>query len=259
METLQFQIENNIATITLNRPDSYNSVNAALGAAFNNALDECANNTSLRAVIITGNGKAFCAGQDLKEVTTPAINPGFDALLTDRYTPIITKIVALELPVIAAVNGVAAGAGANIALACDIIVATEKANFIQAFSAIGLIPDSGGTFTLPRLIGRARAMAYAMLGDKIDAATAEKIGMIYKCYPADEFEEAVQKLALCLAKMPTKGLALTKQAINASYQNTFTEQLAVEKKLQVAASETEDYAEGVAAFVEKRKPIFKGK
>jgi len=214
METVQFVINNNIATIKLNRPESYNSVDNALGISFNNALDKCANNPEVRAVIITGSGKAFCAGQDLKEVTTPDLMPGFDALLTERYTPIITKITSLALPVIAAVNGVAAGAGANIALACDIIVATENASFIQAFSAIGLIPDSGGTFILPRLVGRARAMAYAMLGDKIDAGTAEKIGMIYKCYPTDEFEESVQRLATRLAQMPTKGLALTKQAIN---------------------------------------------
>jgi len=259
MEAVELTIYNGVATITLNRPNSYNSVNAALAAAFNMALDKCANNAEVRAVIITGNGKAFCAGQDLKEVTTPEIMPGFDALLTERFTPIITKIIELELPVIAAVNGVAAGAGANIALACDIIVATEKASFIQAFSAIGLIPDSGGTFTLPRLVGRAKAMAYTMLGDKIDAITAEKIGMIYKVFPAEVFEAAVKKMAEGLANMPTKSLALTKRAINASYQNTFTEQLALEKKLQIEASETEDYAEGVAAFVEKRKPIFKGK
>lgn len=259
METVLFEINNNVATITFNRPDSYNSVNKALATAFINALNECANNTKVRAVIITGNGKAFCAGQDLKEVSTPKLMPGFDALLTERYTPIIQKIIALELPVIAAVNGIAAGAGANIALACDIIVATEKANFIQAFSAIGLIPDSGGTFTLPRLVGRARAMAYTMLGDKIDAATAEQIGMIYKCYPTEIFEDEVQKMAARLSQMPTKGLALTKRAINASYQNTFTEQLQLEKKLQIEASETEDYAEGVAAFIEKRKSVFKGK
>jgi len=258
METVQFTIENNIATITFNRPDSYNSVNKDLATSFNAALDKCANNPLVRVLIITGNGKAFCAGQDLKEVTTPEIMPGFDVLLTERYTPIISKITSLQLPVIAAVNGVAAGAGANIALACDVIVATEKANFIQAFSAIGLIPDSGGTFTLPRLVGRAKAMAYAMLGDKIDATTAEQIGMIYKCYSTNEFETSVEKLATRLAQMPTKGLALTKQAINASYQNTFAEQLELEKKLQIEASETNDYAEGVAAFVEKRKPVFKG-
>lgn len=259
MEAIQFTINNNIATIKLNKPESYNSVDKALGEAFNTALDECANNATVKAVVITGSGKAFCAGQDLKEVTTPELMPGFDALLTERYTPIITKITSLPLPVIAAVNGVAAGAGANIALACDVILATENAKFIQAFSAIGLIPDSGGTFILPRLVGRARAMAYTMLGDKIDAATAERIGMIYKCYPTEEFEEAVQKLATRLAQMPTKGLALTKQAIDASYQNTLAEQLVLEKKLQIEASETADYAEGVAAFIEKRKPIFKGK
>lgn len=258
MSEIIFTKDKGIARITLNRPESYNSVNEALALAFIDALNDCGNDNNIRVVIITGSGKAFCAGQDLKEVTEPELMPGFKHLLEKHYTPIISKIVALNKPVIAAVNGVAAGAGANIAIACDIILASDKAKFIQAFSAIGLIPDSGGTYTLPRLVGRARAMAYTMLGDKIDAKTAEQIGMIYKCIPVESFEEEVLTLADRLSAMPTKGLALTKQAINASFENTFAEQLDLEKKLQIEASETEDYFEGVAAFIEKRKANFKG-
>ncbi len=247
-----------IANIRLNRPESYNSVNAALALAFIEALDDCQQDSTIRVVVITGSGKAFCAGQDLKEVTDEDVMPGFKHLLEKHYTPIITKIVGLNKPVIAAVNGVAAGAGTNIALACDIIIASDKAKFIQAFSAIGLIPDSGGTYTLPRLVGRAKAMAFAMLGDKIDAQTAQQIGMIYQCVPAENFETTITQLAERLSTMPTKGLALTKQAINASFENTFSEQLSLEKQLQIEASETADYFEGVAAFLEKRKPNFKG-
>jgi len=233
---IEYSKKEGIAKILFNRPGSYNSVNAEL----------------------TGKGKAFCAGQDLKEVTSPGLMPGFKYLLEKHYTPIVTKIVQLNKPVIAAVNGVAAGAGANIALACDIVVAIENAKFIQAFSAIGLIPDSGGTYILPRLIGRARAMAYTMLGDKIDAKTAAEIGMIYKCIPATEFETEVEKMALKFASMATKGLALTKRAINGSFDNTFNEQMNLEKELQIEASETDDYKEGVTAFLEKRKANFKG-
>jgi len=259
MSEIIFTKNNGIAKIILNRPESYNSVNAALALSFIDALNDCNNDNTVRVVIVTGSGKAFCAGQDLKEVTEPDLMPGFKHLLEKHYTPIVSKIVALNKPIIAAVNGVAAGAGANIALACDIILASDKAKFIQAFSAIGLIPDSGGTYTLPRLVGRARAMAYTMLGDKIDAATAQQIGMIYKCIASENFESEVVHLAERLAAMPTKGLALTKQAINASFENTFEEQLELEKQLQIEASESEDYFEGVAAFIEKRKANFKGK
>ncbi len=258
MNTINFTIENNVAWIKLNRPEAFNSVNAELAAEWISALEECKSNDEIRAVVITGEGKAFCAGQDLKEVTTPEIMPGFEALLRERYTPIVKLISTIEKPFIAAVNGVAAGAGANLALACDIILANEKASFIQAFSAIGLIPDSGGTFNLIRKVGRAKAMAFAMLGDKIGAAEAERLGMIYKYFPMDSFHEEVEKIATKLAHMPTKGLGLTKRAINASWSNSLEEQLALEATLQIEASETDDYHEGVAAFVEKRKPNFKG-
>lgn len=259
MSEILFKNENGIATITLNRPEAYNSVNAALAQQWIKALDTCKDDASIRVVVITGTGKAFCAGQDLKEVTTPSENPGFKNLLDEHYGPIVRRITELEKPIIAAVNGVAAGAGANLALSCDIILASSKASFIQAFSAIGLIPDSAGTYNLPRLVGRARAMAYAMLGDKISADEAEKVGMIYKAVPVEEFEEIVAALATRMASMATHGLALTKRAINASLKNDFYTQLALETELQIEAAETEDYHEGVAAFVEKRKPQFKGR
>lgn len=259
MDSIRLEKEHSIARITLNRPNAFNSFNREMALAFQEALDAANQDKLVRAIVIRGEGKAFCAGQDLKEVTSPELNPGFKKILDEHYGPIIRKIRNTEKPVIAAVNGVAAGAGANIALACDIVIAHELANFIQAFSAIGLIPDSGGTFFLPRLVGLQRATALAMLGDKISAKEAEEMGLIYKMVQADEFEEFVNRIASRLSKMPTKALALTKQAFNASLNNSLDEQLALESKLQIEASSTDDYHEGVAAFVEKRKPNFKGK
>ena len=245
--------------ITLNRPGSYNSFNREMALAFQAALNDCAHDENIRCVVITGEGKAFCAGQDLVEVTTPELHPGFKKILEEHYCPIILKIRNMEKPVVAAVNGVAAGAGANIALACDIVVASERASFIQAFSAIGLVPDSGGTFFLPRLVGFQKALAISMLGDKINAEEAERMGMIYKVFPPDDFVEKTKQLAQRLANMPTKGLALTKKLFNASMNNDLNTQLELENKYQIEASNTEDYEEGVRAFLEKRKPVFKGK
>ncbi len=259
MPTLHFEVSNSIATITLNRPQSFNSFNREMALALQEKLDECHENEAIRAVVITGEGKAFCAGQDLVEVTDEKQNPGFKKILDEHYGPIIRKIRNTANPIIAAVNGVAAGAGANIALACDVVVASEKASFIQAFSAIGLIPDSGGTFFLPRLVGFQKASALAMLGDKLSAEEAERIGMIYKAVSEAEFASTVDQIANKLATMPTRGLALTKQALNQGLTNDLEAQLAVESKLQIQASETEDYEEGVQAFIEKRKPHFKGK
>ena len=221
-------------------------------------LDDCEQNTEVRAIVLTGNGKAFCAGQDLKEVTSPELNPGFKKILEEHYNPIITRIRHIEKPVIAAVNGVAAGAGANIALACDIVVAHEKVSFIQAFSLIGLIPDSAGTFFLPRLIGFQKASALAMLGDKVSAEEAERLGMIYKVIPFDSFEDEVHKLAIKLANMPTKALGLIKKSLNQSLTNNLEQQLVLESKYQIEAAQTKDYEEGVSAFIEKRQPNFKG-
>lgn len=259
MSTIQVKIENKIAFITLNRPEVFNSFNREMALALQGVLDDCDKNEEVRAIVLTGNGKAFCAGQDLKEVTSPELNPGFKKILEEHYNPIITRIRKIKKPVIGAINGVAAGAGANIALACDIVIAHEKVSFIQAFSLIGLVPDSGGTYFLPRIIGFQKALALAMLGDKIGAEEAEKLGMIYKCVPSEEFEEIINKLAIKLANMPTKALGMIKELFNKSMTNTLEEQLDMESKYQIEAAQSEDYAEGVTAFIEKRKPNFKGK
>ena len=256
--SILLKIENKIADITLNRPEVFNSFNREMAFLLQDTLDACEKNDEVRAIVLTGNGKAFCAGQDLKEVTDPDLNPGFKKILEEHYNPIITRIRSIKKPIIGAINGVAAGAGANIALSCDIVVAHEKVNFIQAFSLIGLVPDSAGTFFLPRLIGFQKALALAMLGDKISAEEAERLGMIYKMIPLENFEEEVHKLALKMANMPTKALGMIKELYNKSMSNTLEDQLALESKLQIEAAQTNDYAEGVAAFIEKRKPNFKG-
>lgn len=257
--SILLKIENNIAYITLNRPEVFNSFNREMALSLQNVLDDCEQNAEVRAIVLTGNGKAFCAGQDLKEVTSPELNPGFKKILEEHYNPIILRLRHIEKPIIGAINGVAAGAGANIALACDIVVAHEKVSFIQAFSLIGLIPDSAGTFFLPRLIGFQKATALAMLGDKVGAEEAERIGMIYKSVSLEDFEATIEKLATKMANMPTKALGLIKKTFNQSLTNSLEEQLALESKYQIEAAGTEDYAEGVAAFIEKRQPEFKGK
>ena len=252
-----FERNGPVATVTFNRPEVYNSFNRDMAMAVQAHLRTCQADKNVRAVVITGAGKAFCAGQDLAE----AADMDDEALLCvveSYYNVIVTQIRNLEKPVVAAVNGVAAGAGANIALACDVVLASEKASFIQAFSKIGLIPDSGGTYTLPRLIGLQRASALMMLGEKVSAAEAEAMGMIYKSYPLDSFQEAVREIAQTLGNMPTRGLAFTKQLLNESFGNTFEQQLAREAHFQQRAGQTADYKEGVAAFIEKRKPEFKG-
>jgi 2-(1,2-epoxy-1,2-dihydrophenyl)acetyl-CoA isomerase len=246
-----------VMVLRLNRPDKFNSFTRAMALEMQQALDACTAE-SIRAVVITGNGKAFCAGQDLQEVTGPDA-PGFKTILSEGYNPIVSKIRALKKPVIAAVNGVAAGAGANIALCCDVVIAASSASFIQACSKIGLVPDSGGTFTLPRLIGFQKASALMMLGEKVSAAQAEQLGMIYQVVDDTAFEEAWTSLANTLAAMPTHGLALTKQLLNDTFTNSFEQQLALEEKYQIEAGNTDDYREGVNAFVEKRKPVFTGK
>lgn len=257
--SILLKIENKIAFIALNRPEVFNSFNREMALSLQKNLDDCESNPEVRAIVLTGNGKAFCAGQDLKEVTSPKLNPGFKKILEEHYNPIITRIRSIKKPIIGAINGVAAGAGANIALACDVVVAHEKVSFIQAFSLIGLIPDSAGTYFLPRLIGFQKAQALAMLGDKISAEDAEKMGMIYKVIPFENFENDVNQLASKLANMPTKALGMIKELFNKSMTNTLEDQLALESKLQIEAAQSEDYAEGVAAFIEKRQPNFKGK
>lgn len=255
---LDIQNNGGVRTITFNRPKVFNSFNQAMALALQEELDKCAADENVRCVVLTGAGKAFCAGQDLAEATDPN-GPELQSIVAKHYNPIIEKIRNLEKPVIAAVNGVAAGAGANIALACDIVFAKESASFIQAFSKIGLIPDSGGTFFLPRLIGAQKAMALMMTGDKVSAEEAEQLNMIYKVLSEETFEEEVVNFAGKLAVMPTRGLGLTKKAINQSFTNNLTEQLAVEEALQTEAGNTYDFTEGTSAFLEKRKPEFKGK
>tara|TARA_B100000795_G_scaffold166575_1_gene125351 strand:- start:12218 stop:12994 length:777 start_codon:yes stop_codon:yes gene_type:complete len=257
MESINFEVKSSVAYITLNRPAVFNSFNKPMALRLQDLLDHCAANDEIRAIYITGNGKAFCAGQDLQEITDPN-GPELSEIVSQHYNPIVEKIRNIEKPVVTAVNGVAAGAGANIALAGDVCVATESANFIQAFSKIGLIPDSAGTFFLPRLIGFQKASALMMLGDKISANEAEKLGMIYTYFSDETFEESSKAIAIKLSKMATKGLGYTKLALNQSMTNTLTEQLALEDKLQTLSGETLDYKEGVAAFLEKRRPEFKG-
>lgn len=257
MSSILFEIKNGVAIITFNRPEKLNSVNREMALLFQQALDDC-HSDEVRAVYITGSGRAFCAGQDLAEVIDPH-GPGMNRILFEHYNPMVTKIRHLEKPVVAAVNGVAAGAGANLALCCDVVVASVSAVFTQAFSKIGLIPDTGGTFFLPRLVGWQKASALMMMGDKIPATEAERIGMIYKVFTAEEFEQASMQVASTLAEMPTQGLAFTKKALNWSFSHTLDEQLMNEDKLQQRAAVTADFKEGVKAFVEKRKAIYKGK
>jgi 2-(1,2-epoxy-1,2-dihydrophenyl)acetyl-CoA isomerase len=257
MSSINFEIRDQIAFITLNRPDKLDSFTREMALLLQNRLDECISLHEVRAVYITGVGKAFSAGQDLAEAIDPE-GPGLARILREQFNPIVTRIRNLPKPVVAAVNGVAAGAGANIALCCDIVVAAQSASFIQAFSKIGLIPDSGGTYFLPRLVGWQKATAIAMLGDKIGAVEAERIGMVYKVYDNEEFAGASRALTAVLAQLPTKALAFTKHAFNYSATNGLEAQLNLEDTLQQKAAQTNDYTEGVRAFLEKRPAMFKG-
>lgn len=258
MDPILLHIENNIAFITLNRPDKLNSFNRDMALQLQSVLDDCENNESVRALYITGNGKGFCAGQDLAEVVDPN-GPGMQRILSEHYNPIITRMRNIPKPIVVAVNGVAAGAGANMAFAGDIVIAIESASFIQAFSKIGLIPDSGGTFTLPRLIGFQKASALMMLGDKVSASEALLMGMVYKIFDTGSFEVEAKKIAAQLAQMPTKALAFIKEALNNSTINNLEQQLDLEDQLQQKAAATHDFKEGVNAFLEKRIPAYHGK
>jgi 2-(1,2-epoxy-1,2-dihydrophenyl)acetyl-CoA isomerase len=256
MSSVLFEIKDSIGFITLNRPEKFNSFNREMALAMQEALDKC-KDAAVRCIYITGSGKAFSAGQDISELVGEN-RIEIKQILSEHYNPIVKRIRKLEKPVVAAVNGVAAGAGANIALCCDVVVAAQSATFIQAFCKIGLIPDSGGTFFLPRLIGWQKASALSMLGDKVIAADAERMGMLYKVFNDETFDAEAKKIAATLSTMPTRGLALTKQLLNQSMITQWEEQLQDEDIFQQRAAETTDYLEGITAFLEKRQPVFKG-
>ncbi|MEN8138807.1 MAG: enoyl-CoA hydratase-related protein [Bacteroidota bacterium] len=258
MEIIKSEFLDGVQKITLSRPRVYNSFNSDLAKELQSELDKAKENKEIRAVLLTGDGKAFSTGQDIAELIDPN-GPDLSSILSENYNPIVKKIRELEKPVIAAVNGVAAGAGANIALACDIVIAGESAQFIQIFSKIGLIPDAGGTHVLPRLIGWQKASALMMLAEPIPAAEAERIGMIYKFVADDELEEDAMILASHLSNMPTIALANIKKALNKSVTNSFDRQLLLEEELQIASAKTSDFKEGLSAFVEKRLAKFEGK
>jgi 2-(1,2-epoxy-1,2-dihydrophenyl)acetyl-CoA isomerase len=258
MNTVLLQKENGVGFITLNRPEKYNSYNREMSVEIQDYLDECAADDEVRCIYITGADKGFCSGQDLSEAMNPTPEE-FERMVREHYNATIMRLRTIEKPIIAAVNGVAAGAGANIALACDIVLAKESASFIQAFSKIGLIPDSGGTYFLPRLVGMQRAAALMMTGDKVSAIEAVNMGMIYKCYTDADFEAETKKMAFSLAQMPTLGIGLTKRLLNQTYNHSLEQQLDAEKNTQVIAGASHDFKEGVLAFLEKRKPMFKGK
>jgi 2-(1,2-epoxy-1,2-dihydrophenyl)acetyl-CoA isomerase len=257
MSSILFEIKNNVAHITLNRPDKFNAFNREMALLLQEKLDACSTDDTVRAILITGSGKAFCAGQDLAEVVDPN-GPGMNRILSEHFNPLVMKIRHLMKPVVVAVNGVAAGAGANLAFCCDIIIAAKSASFIQAFSKIGLIPDTGGTYFLPRLIGWQKASAIMLLGDKVEAIEAERLGMVYKIFDNETLIQEATKIAETLAQMPTRALGLTKKALNNSMCDSLDEQLHTEDSYQQKAAATNDFKEGVAAFLEKRKPNFKG-
>ncbi len=257
-ESIRSEVQDGVARIVLNRPDKLNSFNMEMAKAFQKALDEAAENEEVRAIYITGEGKGFCAGQDLGAAVKDDA-PSIGEIVEQQYNPIIQRLRSIEKPIVCGVNGTAAGAGANIAFACDITYAVESAKFIQSFSQIGLIPDSAGTWMLPRLVGLQKATALTMLGEKVPAAKAEEMGLIYSTCEDDGLEEKAFGAAQKLAKMPTKGLGLTKRGLNQALSTDLNGQLENEKALQEEAGRTHDYKEGVQAFLEKRNPEYKGK
>ena len=261
MEPVLTNLTDGVMTITLHRPDVLNSVNAAMAEGILTAFMRAGSEAAVRAVLLTGAGRGFCAGQDLAEVLprADATQPDLGEVVHRQFSPIIRAIRTLEKPVVCSVNGVAAGAGANIAFACDITLAAEEATFIQSFAKIGLIPDSGGTYLLPRLVGMQRAAALTMLGDKLTAARAKEWGLIFDVVPHAALFDVAMGYAKRLAEMPTHGIGLAKRGFNAGLCSDLESQLALEESLQREAGATEDYAEGVRAFVEKRKPVFRGR
>jgi 2-(1,2-epoxy-1,2-dihydrophenyl)acetyl-CoA isomerase len=260
-ENILFSIEGGIARLTLNRPDRLNSFNDQMHGEVRAALDEVRSNASVRALLLTGAGRGFCAGQDLgdRSVAPGGAPVDLGASIDRNYKPLVLGLRALELPVVCAVNGVAAGAGANLALACDIVIAARSASFIQAFSKIGLIPDSGGTYFLPRLVGDARALGLSLLGDKLPAAQAAEWGLIWQCVDDEQLKAVTDKLLAQLAEGPTRGYAAIKKALQASAANALAAQLDLERDLQRTLGYSDDYREGVEAFAAKRPPKFTGR
>jgi len=259
-ETIQFNIDKGIAVLTLNRPDRLNSFTQAMHREVRAALDQVQADKTVRVLLLTGAGRGFCAGQDLNDRAVEPGAPGVDLgeSVEKYYAPLVMTLRMLPMPVICAVNGVAAGAGANLALACDIVLAAKSASFIEAFSKLGLIPDTGGTWALPRLIGPARAMGLAMLGERLPAEKAEEWGLIWRCVPDDALMMEAMAMAEHFAAAPTKGLAYTKKAMLASSTNTLEQQLALEASMMRELGYSHDYREGVAAFIGKRQPQFRG-
>ena len=255
--TVLSNFSDGVVTITLNRPEKLNAFTEGMHGELAHLFDQVEEDRSIRSVLLTGAGRGFCSGQDLND-RTDAENVDLGDSLDRLYNPLIRRLRKLERPVICAVNGVAAGAGANLALACDIVLAARSANFIQAFVKLGLVPDAGGSFTLPRLVGRARAMGMAMLGDKVSAEQAADWGLIWAVIDDDKLMNEAHSLAGHLAKQPTLGLGMIKRAINASLGNDLDQQLDLERDLQREAGRTKDYREGVSAFLERRSPNFKG-
>ncbi|MEO0470863.1 MAG: enoyl-CoA hydratase-related protein [Bacteroidota bacterium] len=256
-QTIRLETADYIATITLNRPDSYNAFNQQMGEEFLDALDHCEKNDDIRVVVLTGAGKAFCSGQDLKEVK--GMTKSLGEIVHERYNPIIRKIEAMPKPFICRLNGVAAGAGASLALICDYVIASERAVLVWAFVNIGLVPDSGSSWLLPRLVGHRKAFELASLGEKVRAHEAQEWGMINAVAPAEELDERIQEVATRYAAAPPIAIGLIKNMINQSYQSSLDDILELEQQGQATAGATEDYEEGVSAFLEKRGAQFKGR
>jgi 2-(1,2-epoxy-1,2-dihydrophenyl)acetyl-CoA isomerase len=259
--SILFEVQDGCAVVTLNRPDRLNSFNPEMHARLSDAVGQVESRSDIRAMLLTGAGRGFCAGQDLSDrvMSADSAPPDLGHTIGTLYNPLVRRLRALEKPVICAVNGVAAGAGANLALACDIVIAARSASFLQAFCKIGLIPDTGGTFWLPRLVGTARAMGLALLGDKLPAADAERMGLIWKCVDDATLMDEARAIARQLAAGPTRGLGAIKQALYASSGNTLDAQLDLERDVQRELGHTHDYREGVRAFMEKRPAKFEGR
>jgi len=258
--TVRLDVDAGIARITLDRPDKLNAFSRTMHAHLRDAMDRVESDDAIRAVLLTGAGRAFCAGQDLADLSfEPGNMTDLGELIEQNFNPLIRRLRALPKPIVARVSGIAAGAGASLALACDIVVAGRSASFLQAFVNIGLVPDSGSTWLLPQRVGHARAMGLAMLGERLSAERAEQWGLIWKCVDDEALDAEVEGLAARLAAMPTRALAAIKRTIGAAQTNTLDQALDLERDLQRELGASQDYAEGVNAFLQKRKPVFTGR